>query len=494
MYGDTGFQHKLGSPAILDEISVGIALFDHRFALRAFNKTFADFFETYTELTADRALGLTIQKIFPVNDAAVMATVTDVLDSGESGGQEEYEIRSIVGGREFMTYWDTTVVPLFDSRDEVEGIAIMAQDVTERKKSSDRLKASETLHRAIFEATGTASMIIENDTTISRVNSELEKLWGYSKNEVEGHKSWKDFVARQGDLERMKQYHVLRRIDPSFAPTKYEFMFVDRYGNEKHVFCRINVVPGTKKHVASLLDITYREQVEEELRLSSERLHALAAHLQSVREEQMAELSREIHDELGQELTAITMELAWLGRRIPEGDSALQDKISSISNLVGDTIELTHKISRELRPRILDELGLVAALEWQAKEFQDRTGILCVLTAPDCLKLKDDRATAIFRIVQEGLTNVARHAAATGVTLALEETEDSVVLRIEDNGVGIKADAVSSRESLGLLGMRERALVLGGEVSIKGTPGEGTTVAMTMPLFHDETPAQEVGR
>src|SRR5450756_1160003 len=311
MYGDIGFQQKVGSPGILDEIPVGIAVFDRELTLRAFNRRFAEFIETYTERTADMLLGATIREIFSVSGSRVIEVVSRIMDTGEPGRLEEYEMLSRLDGRETLTYWDTTIVPLFDTRDEIEGISIVAQDVTERKRSSDTLKASEDLYRAVFEATGTASMIIEEDTTISKINSEGEEIWGFSKEEVEGHKSWKDFVARRDDLERMAQYHVLRRIDPSLAPTRYEFKFLDRYGNEKSVFCTINVVPGTKKHVASLLDITYREQAEEELRRSSDQLHALAARLQSIREEQSTALSREIHDGLGQALTAIIIDVAW---------------------------------------------------------------------------------------------------------------------------------------------------------------------------------------
>lgn len=494
MYGDIGFQQKVGSPGILDEIPVGIALFDRELTLRAFNRRFAEFIQTYTERTANMVLGATFREVFPVSGLRVIEVVSRIMDTGEPGRLEEYEIRSRVDGKEIFSYWDTTVVPLFDSCDEIEGMSIIAQDVTQRKRSSDTLKASEDLYRAVFEATGAASMIIEEDTTISKINSEGEKIWGFSKEEVEGHKSWKDFVARRDDLERMEQYHVLRRIDPSLAPTRYEFKFLDRYGNEKSVFCRIKVVPGTKKHVASLLDITYREQAEEELRRSSDQLHALAARLQSIREEQSTALSREIHDGLGQALTAITIDVAWLGRHVPAGDEALQSKVSSISSQVRDTIELVRKISRELRPRILDELGLVAALEWQAQEFQDHTGIMCDLSVDAVLKLDDDRSTAIFRIVLEGLTNVARHAAATRVALSLEKEEGCVVLKIMDNGVGIREDAIYSRESLGLLGMRERALVFGGEVSFEGAGGEGTTMTVTMPLVKNEASSEEVGQ
>ncbi|HYL80656.1 MAG TPA: sensor histidine kinase, partial [Candidatus Acidoferrum sp.] len=230
-------------------------------------------------------------------------------------------------------------------------------------------------------------------------------------------------------------------------------------------------------------DITVRVQAEEQLRKSREQLRALAAHLQSVREEERARIAREVHDELGQALTGLKYDLAWLTRGLPEDSVALREKARGMLSLVDSTIQTVRRIFTELRPSILDELGLVAAIEWQAQEFQSRTGIQCrVSTELTDLSLDGEASTALFRICQETLSNVARHAQATRVTVNLSADENRVFLSVEDNGRGITDQEQKNATSLGLLGMQELALLLGGQLTIEGRPGVGTTVTVRMPL------------
>jgi len=233
-------------------------------------------------------------------------------------------------------------------------------------------------------------------------------------------------------------------------------------------------------------DITERRQVEEQLRSSREQLRNLAAYTQSVREEERIKIAREIHDELGQALTGLKMNLSWLDKKLSEaGDvvpRSLLEEITSMSKLVDTTIQTVREISTELRPGVLDDLGLTAAIEWQLQEFQTRTGIRCNFTSsPENITLDQDRSTAIFRIFQETLINVARHANATRVDISLKEEADNLILEVRDNGKGITESGISNSKSLGLLGMRERALFLGGEVKISGTPGKGTTITVRIP-------------
>jgi signal transduction histidine kinase len=239
-----------------------------------------------------------------------------------------------------------------------------------------------------------------------------------------------------------------------------------------------------------------RHAAERELRTSRERLRSLAAHLQSVREDERKFIAREIHDELGQSLTGFKMDLAWIRHRLQPGvdeiaRQPLLDRISEMGALIDGAANLVRKLCTELRPQILDDLGLLPALEWQAHEFQKRTGIECALNLKETdFKLDTERSTALFRIFQEILTNVARHAGAGRVSAELRRAGDELVLEVRDNGRGIEPDRLSGEKSLGLLGMRERALLFGGEVFILGRKGAGTTVTVNIPLSHASAPSK----
>jgi signal transduction histidine kinase len=225
-----------------------------------------------------------------------------------------------------------------------------------------------------------------------------------------------------------------------------------------------------------------RKLIEENLRKSEERLRQYAGHIQSIREEERASIAREVHDELGQALTALKMDLLWIEKRLPADSDAPTEKIKSMFEMIDSTIQSVRKISSGLRPQVLDDAGLIGALKWQAREFQMRTGVRCNLDlAIDDIVLEQDRATAVFRIFQEVLTNVARHAKATRVDVELGVAGEHLVLKIADNGRGISDAELKSPKSLGILGIRERALLAGGSVEITG--GEaGTAVTLRIPL------------
>ena len=239
---------------------------------------------------------------------------------------------------------------------------------------------------------------------------------------------------------------------------------------------------------AVVADITERKQAEEMLRVSHEQLRSLAARLQSVREEERTRVAREIHDVLAQDLTRLKLDLMWLSHRLAKTidrgtQKLLQEKLVGMTELTDAAIRSVQTIATELRPVVLDSLGLCAAIEWQAREFQERTGIQCAAFVPEEeIRLDRDRSTALFRIVQESLTNVARHASATKVEIRLLCKARQLTLAVRDNGRGIKTGKPDDPHSLGLLGMRERALLLGGRCEITGPRGKGTTVEVRLPL------------
>ncbi|MBI3043072.1 MAG: response regulator [Betaproteobacteria bacterium] len=247
------------------------------------------------------------------------------------------------------------------------------------------------------------------------------------------------------------------------------------------------------KNAALIGEIAGRKQTEQRLRESEEKLRALAVHLQTVREEEQIRISREIHDQLGQTLTGLKMDLTWLAGRLPADQGPLKEKTESMFGLIDNTIHSVRRIASGMRPEALDEAGLAAAIGWQARDFQLRTGIRCKVDLPqDSNGLDPDRATAVFRIFQEVLTNVARHANATRVDVAMRLDADRLALEVRDNGKGIPGADIHSPKSLGLLGMRERALPFDGRIEISSAPGEGTQVMVSIPLYQDRAPARGI--
>jgi len=244
---------------------------------------------------------------------------------------------------------------------------------------------------------------------------------------------------------------------------------------------------GRSIYFHMIIDITDRKQAEEQLKASHEQLQNVSAHLESVREEERKNMAREIHDELGQMLTALKIDLSWMTKRFTKEQESLLEKTKSMCELVDTAIQTVQKVSSELRPAILDDLGLSAAIEWQVSEFEKLTAIKCDFSSnPKDITIDPDRSTAVFRIFQEALTNVARHANATKVKASLNEEASRIVMRVIDNGKGIEKKQISNPNAFGLIGMRERARFWEGQFRISSTPNRGTTVAVSIPVTNKE--------
>lgn len=240
---------------------------------------------------------------------------------------------------------------------------------------------------------------------------------------------------------------------------------------------------GRRIYFHMITDITERKEAEEQVKTSREQLRELSQHLEFVREEERTKLAGEIHDELGQLLTGLKIDVSWMARRLPKGEKSLAEKTRTMNELIDEAVQTVKRISSELRPGVLDHLGLTAAIEWQAQELAERTEISFEFkSSPKEIVLDGGRSTTIFRICQEALTNVIRHADASKVKIALRKEPGRIVLRINDNGKGIEEGQLSDSKAFGLISMRERARSWGGDVKINGSPGKGTVVAVTIPL------------
>ncbi|MGH8808334.1 MAG: histidine kinase, partial [Noviherbaspirillum sp.] len=262
-------------------------------------------------------------------------------------------------------------------------------------------------------------------------------------------------------------------------------IWVERWKDIKWINIRSTprAIPGDAVQWEGIMtNITQSKREEGEIKRSREQLAELSAHVEKVKEDERMRIAREIHDDLGGNLTAIKMALALVTRRLPPEDKTLAEKTEYVDALVDRTIEAVHRISVDLRPGILD-FGIVAAIDWQAKEFEKQIGIPCCFSSnKKDITLHPDQSTALFRIFQEALTNIGKHAHATRVTVKLVRTNRGVRLEITDNGRGIAARDRIKPKSFGIRGMIERASALGGQLTVSNAPGGGSMVALRMPL------------
>jgi PAS domain S-box-containing protein len=308
------------------------------------------------------------------------------------------------------------------------------------------------------------------------------KLFGYKDTHELIGKPVVDTIAPE-ERNRIVKY-IAERANDKEAHNHYEIKGLRRNGTtfDMEVMISTYIFNNEIYTVGFQNDITERTQAEKALAQSRDQLRALAAYYQTAVEDERTAIAREIHDEFGQSMTALKMDLSWLARRLPEKDERAE-RIKGMDSLVDDSITLMRRIATELRPNLLDDLGLSAALEWQAHEFSRRTNIECSLDLAGYIPDLDQfLRTSLFRIFQESLTNVSRHAQATLVSVSLEQQGQALILTIRDNGRGITDEEKNDPRALGLLGLRERAARWNGTLVIHGEPGQGTTVTVCIPL------------
>ena len=343
------------------------------------------------------------------------------------------------------------------------------------------LQGADHTYRVFVERMNEGAAVLSSDHTVLHCNGRFARFLGGRLQSVIGS-SMLDLVWPD---DHPKLYALLRRA--AQRNCRGEIRLQSRKGAALPVHLSLNPLRlnGTRAVCLIASDLSEMKRAEQALRASSEQFRNLAAHLLSVREEERARISREVHDELGQSLTAVKMDLAWLAGRLPTRNGEMLRRIRATGQLADSMIQSIRRISTELRPAVLD-LGLAAAVEWQVQEFQARSGVQCKVRMLIREVVTSNVSTAMFRIFQETLTNVGRHAKATRVEVVLQKQQDRLVLLIHDNGQGFDLVDPSLSKSLGLLGMRERAAVLGDQVNISSATGKGTTVAAWIPLSSPE--------
>lgn len=358
----------------------------------------------------------------------------------------------------------------------------------ERRQTRQRLEASERLLRDITSALGEGLLVQTIEGDLLLMNPEAERLLGWSEAELKGRNVHESihYLRKDGTPYPQEECPIQSLVSCGSFYRSEDEVFVRRDGTMFPISYVVTPLLEGQRVVAAVTafqDITERKQAEEALLTSRLRLRELSAFLQNVREEERTRIARELHDELGQALTALRIDLDWLAIRLPDAGASIADKLAAMRAMVANTVESVRRISQDLRPGVLDDLGLAAAIEWQAERFEENTGIPCVVMMNrEEFDLSEPVATAVFRIVQEALTNVARHAGATRVMIKVEEGAAGLVLRISDDGAGFSVSSKPAKKSYGLLGIRERVNVLGGEVEIVGLPGQGVTLSIRIPI------------
>jgi two-component system, NarL family, sensor histidine kinase UhpB len=382
--------------------------------------------------------------------------------------------------------------------------ARLEAEIRELEQAQQSLRESRAKLEAALSSMTDSVIITDAEGLFVEFNDAFATLYRF-KDKAECTRSFSEFsnifevTAANGERISQEMYPMWRALRGESA-TNVEFNYRRRDSGETWVgslsFSPIRgedgVITGS---VISARDITDQKRTEEALRqsekiaLQREQFQALAESQRSAREEERTRVSRDLHDQIGQILTAIKLDLMWINRRLPTESSAIRDRLRSTVGLINDGVRSVRRICSGLRPGVLDDLGLAAAIEWQANEFAARTGIGCKVSVPAIeLALNGDQATEFFRIFQECLTNVMRHAEAETVSVSLHEENGDLVLIVGDDGKGFRESDASG--SLGFLGMRERAQVCGGNIQIASSPGNGTTVTLRVPMHpadSDET-------
>lgn len=435
------------------------------------------------------------------SEAELLGRRPDIFKTGHTSPYEYRTLwKTILGGGvwrgEFLnrkkdgsTYWESaSISSIADESGEITHFLAVKEDITERKLAEEKLVRQE----ALLEDAG-----------------ELAHFGGWEFDPATGRGTWSAEVARIHDLDPAEEatsevglsfFHNESKLKIENAvfeaithgtPYDLELELTTREGKKKWVRTIGRPVIRDDKVVkvrGSIQDVTERKRSEQELAESRLRLRALLARIQETREKERTRIAREVHDVLGQLITGMKMDLNWMERRLGGVENAelreiLTGKIAATTSLTDLMVESVQKIARDLRPGVLDSLGLMAAIQSEARLFADRTGISCnVVGTADPEGLPEEVSTNVFRIFQEILTNVARHANATEVRISMEKKNEILRLVVEDNGRGIDPEALKSSDSMGLLGMSERAELIGANIEFTPLPEGGTRVALTLPL------------
>ena len=379
------------------------------------------------------------------------------------------------------TYLENYCIPIIDIDNEISSFLIISIDITEKTQ----LEESRGRLTAVVESSEDAIFVVDNHRIIHSWNTAAEKMFGYTTNQMVGQPL--TILDHYINFETLIEISSKNTLSPNNSIKHLELVKLEK--SNSCLYVSITVYPfvddaGNILGVSAIIrDKTESINAQEALVESEKQMRELALHIDAVREEERKQIAFAIHDELGYALTAIKMDITWLAKRTDLTKISLEERTNSMLRLVDLTIQKVKSLSSNLRPSILDHFGLVAAIEEQAGEFQRRTGIRCKVTIePDDIVVEERLMTPIFRIFQEALTNITRYAKASRVNVNIRYSGGIFKMDVIDNGIGVPLEKVKAHSSFGLLGIREKAISIGGTATIEGKPNGGTKVSLVLPM------------
>jgi len=375
------------------------------------------------------------------------------------------------------TWMRLVIVTLFIS------FAFYAQwTVSKFKAAENAIRQANKKLTLIFETAADGMRVVDRDLNILEVNTTFLSMIGLSREDVIGKKCYDVFSGTACHSDKCPMYRILA------GEERIEYDETKTCRDGKTIPCIVTAIPFRDENgqligiVEDFKDISDRKQAEEDLRKSHAQLRELSSHMEVVREEERRKMAREIHDELGQALTVLKMDISWLSHHLTDDKKQIENKLDALSGRIDTTIHTVQRLSSELRPGMLDDLGVSAAIEWQANQIRDRTNITFdIVSMPEDITLDATSSITFFRIFQETLTNIVRHSEATHVEVNLNQDEKNTTMTVSDNGKGISRQQVSDPTSLGLIGMRERVSNIDGLFKLSSESGKGTTIFISIP-------------
>jgi len=465
------------------EIEKALLLFntEESFILVDNNLTVVYFNDKFYKLNKEY-LGFTVEKGTPILDYAQpdrKEIVKDIYASVLAGAIKESELKFPLRDGSTKVF-SIIYKPARNENDEIIGAFVTTRDITERKKAELKFETEKLFSDSLINSLPGIFYLYDQDGRFTRWNKNFETISGYTAAEISLMHPV-DFY--DGDEKKLVQHKMEKVFEDGIIEITAHFYTKDKKKIPYYFNGYKISLNGNNYLIGIGVDISERARAEQELHAYTQEIKKLTAHLEQVREEERTRIAREVHDELGQQLTGLKMDASWLSKKISTEQIQIHEKLSGMLSLMDHTIKTIRRISSDLRPGILDDLGLVAALEWQSVEFEKQSEIRCVFKSEvGDRQFERQLSTSVFRIYQEALTNVVRHARATRVESLFQRTSTNLILTVQDNGQGFNDKEVKSKGTLGLIGMRERAGMAGAELDITSKKGTGTIITLKIPV------------